>query len=46
MTIAVYQADGTALFNYKRPEITDNSAFAACVPGSEAVIIKNDPRIL
>ena len=29
MTIAVYQPDGTALFNYKRPEIADNSAFAA-----------------
>lgn len=29
MTIAVYQADGTALFNYKRPEIADNSAFDA-----------------
>ena len=29
MTIAVYQPDGTALFNYKRPEIADNSAFDA-----------------
>lgn len=29
MTIAIYQADGTALFNYKRPEIADNSAFNA-----------------
>ena len=27
MTIAVYLADGTALFNYKRPEIADNGAF-------------------
>lgn len=29
MTIAVYQPDGTALFNFKRPEIADNSGFAA-----------------
>jgi len=29
MTIAIYQPDGTALFNYKRPEIADNGAFAA-----------------
>jgi len=29
MTVALYQADGTALFNFKRPEIADNSAFAA-----------------
>jgi hypothetical protein len=29
MTIAIYQQDGTALFNYKRPEIADNSAFHA-----------------
>jgi len=29
MTIAIYQPDGTALFNFKRPEIADNSAFAA-----------------
>jgi hypothetical protein len=29
MTIAIYQPDGTALFNYMRPEIADNSAFAA-----------------
>lgn len=29
MTIAIYQPDGTALFNYKRPEIADNSAFDA-----------------
>jgi hypothetical protein len=29
MTIALYQADGTALFNFKRPDIADNSAFAA-----------------
>jgi hypothetical protein len=29
VTIAIYQPDGTALFNYKRPEIADNSAFAA-----------------
>jgi hypothetical protein len=29
MTIAIYQQDGTALFNYKRPEIADNSAFDA-----------------
>lgn len=28
-TIAVYQPDGTALFNYKRPDIADNAAFAA-----------------
>jgi hypothetical protein len=29
MTLAIYQPDGTALFNFKRPEIADNSAFAA-----------------
>jgi hypothetical protein len=29
MTIAIYQPDGTALFNFKRPEIADNAAFAA-----------------
>jgi len=29
MTIAIYQPDGSALFNFKRPEITDNAAFAA-----------------
>ncbi|OFV88755.1 MAG: hypothetical protein A3J75_02210 [Acidobacteria bacterium RBG_16_68_9] len=29
MTIAVYQPDGTALFNYQRPEIADNATFAA-----------------
>jgi hypothetical protein len=29
VTIALYQPDGTALFNYARPEIADNSAFAA-----------------
>jgi hypothetical protein len=29
VTIAIYQPDGTALFNYKRPEITDNSHLAA-----------------
>jgi len=29
MTVALYQPDGTALFNFKRPEIADNSAFAA-----------------
>ncbi|MFN8643105.1 MAG: hypothetical protein U0802_16160 [Candidatus Binatia bacterium] len=29
MTIAVYQADGTSLFNYKRPEIAGNGAFDA-----------------
>jgi hypothetical protein len=29
MTIAIYQPDGTALFNFKRPEIADNGAFAA-----------------
>jgi hypothetical protein len=29
MTIAIYQPDGTALFNFNRPEIADNSAFAA-----------------
>jgi hypothetical protein len=29
LTIAVYQPDGTALFNYKRPAITDNRAFDA-----------------
>jgi hypothetical protein len=29
VTIAVYQPDGTALFNYMRPEIADNSAFNA-----------------
>jgi hypothetical protein len=29
VTIAVFQPDGTALFNYKRPEIADNSAFDA-----------------
>jgi hypothetical protein len=29
MTIAVYQPDGSALFNFKRPQIADNSAFAA-----------------
>ena len=29
ITVALYQADGTALFNFKRPEIADNSAFAA-----------------
>jgi hypothetical protein len=28
-TIALYQADGTALFNYKRPPISDNAAFDA-----------------
>lgn len=29
VTITVYQPDGTALFNYLRPSIADNSAFAA-----------------
>jgi hypothetical protein len=29
VTLALYQPDGTALFNYMRPEIADNSAFAA-----------------
>lgn len=29
VTIALYQPDGTALFNYGRPPIVDNSAFAA-----------------
>ncbi len=29
VTITVYQPDGTCLFNYKRPEIADNSAFDA-----------------
>ena len=29
MTVAIYQPDGTALFNFKRPAIADNSAFAA-----------------
>ncbi|MBI3389312.1 MAG: hypothetical protein HY027_16390 [Deltaproteobacteria bacterium] len=29
VTLAVYQPDGTALFNYMRPEIADNSAFNA-----------------
>ena len=29
VTIALYQPDGTALFNYMRPEIADNSAFSA-----------------
>jgi hypothetical protein len=29
VTLAIYQPDGTALFNYKRPSIDDNSAFAA-----------------
>jgi len=29
VTIALYQPDGTALFNYGRPPIADNSAFAA-----------------
>ena len=29
MTLAVYQPDGTALFNFKRPQIADNSAFDA-----------------
>ncbi len=29
MTLAVYQPDGTVLFNYMRPSITDNSAFNA-----------------
>src|SRR5690348_9503745 len=29
MTIAVYQPDGTALFNYARPEIADNARFDA-----------------
>lgn len=29
VTIALYQPDGTALFNYQRPPIADNSAFAA-----------------
>jgi hypothetical protein len=29
MTLAVYQADGTVLFNYMRPSIADNSAFNA-----------------
>ena len=28
-TIAVYQPDGTALFNFKRPEIADNDVFSA-----------------
>jgi hypothetical protein len=29
VTLAVYQPDGTALFNYMRPPIADNSAFNA-----------------
>jgi hypothetical protein len=29
VTVAVYQPDNTVLFNYKRPEIADNSAFKA-----------------
>ena len=29
MTLAVYQPDGTVLFNYMRPSIADNSAFNA-----------------
>jgi hypothetical protein len=29
VTLAVYQPDGTALFNYMRPQIADNSAFNA-----------------
>jgi hypothetical protein len=29
VTLALYEPDGTALFNYKRPEIADNGAFAA-----------------
>jgi hypothetical protein len=29
VTLSLYEPDGTALFNYKRPEIADNSAFAA-----------------
>ena len=29
MTLAVYQPDGTVLFNYARPSIADNSAFNA-----------------
>ena len=29
MTIAIYQPDGSALFNFKRPAITDNQAFDA-----------------
>lgn len=29
VTVALYQPDGTALFNYLRPEIADNSRFAA-----------------
>jgi hypothetical protein len=28
-TIAIYQPDGTALFNYKRPQIPDNERFRA-----------------
>src|SRR6266849_8645664 len=29
VTLAVYRPDGTALFNYLRPEIADNAAFDA-----------------
>jgi len=29
VTVTVYQPDGTALFNYQRPSIADNAAFAA-----------------
>jgi hypothetical protein len=29
MTIAIYRPDGSALFNFKRPAITDNKAFDA-----------------
>ncbi len=29
VTLALYRPDGTALFNYKRPEIADNRALAA-----------------
>lgn len=29
VTVALYEPDGTALFNYKRPQIADNSAFDA-----------------
>lgn len=29
VTLALYRPDGTALFNFKRPEIRDNSALAA-----------------
>jgi len=29
MTLALYQPDGTALFNFKRPEIANNDAFDA-----------------